>query len=454
MEQQKSKSLMGRRSLLKSLGVGAAFGTFEIMGGRSKVFGQSLHEDRLPSATRATIADTEPLTISKVEGIRFKDNLNFGVRRGRAGFCWVRITTNAGITGIGETYPGIDGALGSLKDITRRFLMGKDPRDIDMIWRDIYQYQSMRNAGGSDMRILSAIDMALLDILGKSSGLPLYRLLGGKSRSRVKVYNTIMGEETLEGMRMGQDTEKIVKFLLDRGITGMKIYPFNQFSFMEKGRNAGGQFISSEDLDKGVTWFKQIREAAGNKMEILLDAGGRWNLTSSQRILKACEPYNVIHFEDIQIPSNAQQAYSVLASETSIPIAHSETMATRYELKDFLQERALDILSFDLCWCGGPTEGKKMADMADGYNIPTSPHTAGGPLLWVCSMHLCTAVPNFLYAESHYNSYTQRYPYFINNVPLPQDGYVTPPEAPGLGVEIRPELFKSGDAIVETVAQA
>jgi L-alanine-DL-glutamate epimerase-like enolase superfamily enzyme len=262
-----------------------------------------------------------------------------------------------------------------------------------------------------------------------------------------------MGGETLEGMRMGQDTGKIVRFLLDRGITGMKIYPFNEFSFMEKGLNAGGQFISSEDLDKGVTWLRQIREAAGNKMEILLDAGGRWNLTSAQRILKAIEPYNVIHFEDIQLPTNAQQAYSILAAETSIPIAHSETMATRYELKDFLQERALDILSFDLCWCGGPSEGKKMADMADAYNIPTSPHTAGGPLLWVASMHLCTAVANFCYAESHYNSYTDRYPYFINNVPLPVEGYVTAPEAPGLGVEIRNELFKNGDAIVELMAQ-
>jgi galactonate dehydratase len=453
MEQQKNKSSIDRRSVLKSLGLGAAWGTLGMLGAESKAFGQHYNDGRLPSESRATISDTESLTITKVEGIRFKDNLNFGVRSGRAGFCWVRITTNAGIIGTGETYPGINGELGNLRDISSRFLMGKDPRDIDVIWRNIYQYQSMRNAGGSDMRMLSAIDMALLDILGKSSGLPLYRLLGGKTRSRVKVYNTVMGGESLEGMRMGQDTENIVKFLLDRGITGMKIYPFNEFSFMEKGADAGGQFISSEDLDKGVTWLKQIRETAGNKMEILIDAGGRWNLPSSQRILKAIEPYNVIHFEDIQIPSNAQQAYAVLAAESSVPIAHSETMATRYELKDFLQERALDILSYDLCWCGGPSEGKKMSDMADAYNIPTSPHTAGGPLLWVSSIHVCTALANFLYTESHYNSYTQRYPYFLNNLPVPVGGYVTAPEAPGLGVEIRPELFKSGDAIVETMAK-
>ena len=198
--------------------------------------------------------------------------------------------------------------------------------------------------------------MAQLDILGQSTGVPLYRLLGGKTRNKVKVYNTTTDYWAIDNMKMGQDTEKIVKFLLDRGITGMKIYPFNEFSFMEKGRNEGGQFISSEDLEKGLYWLKQIRETAGNKMEILIDAGGRWNLTSSQRILKAIEPYNVIHFEDIQIPSNAQQAYAVLAAESSVPIAHSETIATRYEVKDFLQAKAMDILMYDLCWCGGPGE--------------------------------------------------------------------------------------------------
>jgi L-alanine-DL-glutamate epimerase-like enolase superfamily enzyme len=237
-----------------------------------------------------------------------------------AEFCWVRLHTDSGIIGTGETYPNINGELGALKDMATRFLLGKDPRDIDGIWQSIYQYSSMRNAGGSDMRILSAINMAQLDILGKSTETPLYRLLGGKTRPKVKVYNTYIDGWLIDDMKMGPDTAKIVKFLLDRGITGMKIYPFNEFSFMEGGRNAGGQFISSADLEKGLTWLKQIRETAGNKMEILIDAGGRWNLTSSQRILKAIEPYNVIHFEDIQIPSNAQQAYAVLVAESSVPM--------------------------------------------------------------------------------------------------------------------------------------
>jgi len=453
MLEDKKQDLINRRQLLKQAGLASGLGLTALLGASQNLNASSENISELYNPN----LQTKSMKITKVEGIRFTDKVNVGGGSGgsgRAEFCWVRIHTDAGIIGMGETYPGINGELGALKDLSRRFLLGKDPRDIDGIWQSIYQYMSMRNAGGSDMRILSAINMAQLDILGKSTGLPMYQLLGGKTRPKVKVYNTTTDYWAINDMKMGQDTEKIVKFLLDRGITGMKIYPFNEFSFMEKGGITGhGQYISSEDLEKGLTWVKQIRAAAGNKMEILLDAGGRWNLTSSQRILKALEPYNVIHFEDIQIPTNAHQAYSILAAESSIPIAHSETIATRYEIIDFLKAKAMDILMYDLCWCGGPSEGKKMSDLADAYNIPTSPHTAGGPLLWLASIHLCTAVPNFCYMESNYWKYTHQFPHFLKEVPVPVNGYVSPPEKPGLGAEINPELFTNGEAIVETIVE-
>lgn len=436
MEQTKNS----RRLLLKGLGLGAITGSFDVT---------AAQED---SGTGfKTNYDNKPMTITKVEGIRFSDKVDVGGGSGGSGrteFCWVRIHTDAGIVGIGETYPGINGELGALKDLAKRFLLGKDPRDIDGIWQSIYQYMSMRGAGGSDMRILSAINMAQLDILGKSLGLPLYRLLGGKTRDKVKVYNTTTDYWAINEMKMGRDTEKIVKFLLDRNITMMKIYPFTDGPERERGH-----FISSVDLNNCLTWLKQIREVAGNKMEILIDCSGEFDLTGAQRIFKAIEPYNIIHMEDILIPSNAQLSYKILSAETSVPIAHSETIATRYEVKDFLQKRSMDILMYDLCWCGGVSEAKRMSDMADAYNIPTSPHTCGGPLLWLASIHMCTAVPNFCYMESNYWKYTHQYPYYISTVPVPENGYVKPTETPGLGAEVRPELFTRGDAIVETVAE-
>jgi L-alanine-DL-glutamate epimerase-like enolase superfamily enzyme len=384
------------------------------------------------------------MKITKVESIHFNQNLKIGGGSGGSGtteFCWIRIHTNTGIVGYGETYPSINGELGSLKDLAEEYLIGEDPRDIEKILKGIYKYQAMRNAGGSEMHMMSAIDMALLDILGKSTGLPVYRLIGGKTRSKVKVYNTVTDYWAINNTKMGPDTEKIVTFLLDKGITAMKIYPF---------RSEGG-FISSVGIDNGIEWLRQIEKVAGKKMEILIDGWGGYDLPGAQRILKACEPFNVIHAEDILLPDSAQ-SYSVLAKETSIPIAHSETMATRYQLKDFLEARAMDILMFDICWCGGISEAKKMCDMADAYHIPASPHTCGGPLLYVSSAHLCTAVQNFSYMESNYWKYTHQFPHFIKNTPIPVNGFITPPDAPGLGVEINEELFKNGDAIVETVA--
>jgi L-alanine-DL-glutamate epimerase-like enolase superfamily enzyme len=442
MKKEKPVLIATRRSLLKALGVAAASTALGIWSKTSDAQYRNNNKKKLPNKFHD---NSESLIITKVESIRFSDKINIGGGSGgdgKAEFCWVRITTNTGIIGMGETYPSIEGELGALKDIAATYLIGKDPRDIDKIWKELYKYQSMRNAGGSEMQILSAIDMALLDILGKSTGLPLYRLLGGKTRSKMKVYNTTTDYWAINNMRMGADTEKIVKFLLDRGITAMKIYPFE----------TENEFISTEEIERGVGWLRQIDKTAGKKMEILVDNWGFADVPSAQRIIKACESFNVIHIEDALLP-NSPQSYAKLASQTTIPIAHSETLATRYELRDFLEAKALGVLMFDLSWCGGITEAKKMCDMADAYHIPGSPHTCGGPLLWVASTHLTTAIPNFCYIESNYWKYTHQYPYFINNVPVPVDGYVSAPEGPGLGVEVRPELFKNGDAIVETVAK-
>ncbi|MEP7110209.1 MAG: enolase C-terminal domain-like protein, partial [Ferruginibacter sp.] len=356
MLQKNKNSFINRRSLLKGIGLGAATGALGLLGGTNV-----LAQTQIQMREAQKVNDNDPVKITKIESVRFSDKIDVGGGSGGDGgaeFYWVRLHTNTGIIGTGETYPFSNGDLGALKDYTR-LLIGQDPRDIDGIWKKIYHDMSMRNAGGADMRILSAINMAQMDILGKITGVPLYRLLGGKTRPKVKVYNTVTDYWSINNTKMGPDTEKIVKFLLDRGINGMKIYPFS----------SKDEIITSEELDRCVLWLKQIRDTAGNKMEILIDCWGRYDLTSSQRILKAIEPYNIIHIEDLMVPSNAQHAYSILAAESSVPIAHSETIATRYEIKDFLETKAMDILMYDLCWCGGISEAKKMSDMADAFQV-------------------------------------------------------------------------------------
>jgi len=390
------------------------------------------------------IDNLDAMRITQIDAVTFGDGIQIGGGSGGsdgAEFCWVRLHTDKGIIGTGETYPFSNGEIGTLKDYTRR-LIGKDPRDIDGIWKAFYHDMAMRNAGGADMRILSAINMAQLDILGQASGLPLYRLLGGKTRPEVKVYNTTTDYWAINNMKMGKDTKEIVNFLLERGIKCMKIYPFH----------AAGSYISAAEIERGLGWIRQIRETAGDEMDICVDCWGRFDLPGAQRIARALEPFNILYLEDVMLMNNAK-SYAALANETSVPICMSETLATRYEYREFLELKACDVIMYDLTWCGGISEAKKISDMADAYFIPTSPHTCGGPLLWFASIHMTTALPNFLIMESNYWKYTHQYPYFINNVPVPENGFVTAPEAPGLGIEIRPEIFKNGDAIVETVAR-
>jgi L-alanine-DL-glutamate epimerase-like enolase superfamily enzyme len=131
----------------------------------------------------------------------------------------------------------------------------------------------------------------------------------------------------------------------------------------------------------------------------------------------------------------------------------SERLSTRYQFREVLDRKAASIVMYDVTWCGGISEAKKISDLADSYYIPTAPHTCGGPLLWFSSIHTATAVKNLWIMESCYHFYNFQYPYFIKNVPVPQDGYVTAPEGPGLGVEFRTEPFERGDAIVETIAE-
>lgn len=396
----------------------------------------------LPTQSLKAIQQTSPLKITRIDNVRFSDRIRIGGGSGGsdgAEFCWIRLHTDQGFIGTGETYPFSNGELGTLKDYTQQ-LLGKDPRDIDGIWKAIYHKMAMRNAGGADMRMLSAINMAQMDILGQAAGLPLYRLLGGKSRSQVKVYNTTTDYWAINETKMGRDTVAIVNFLLERGIRGMKIYPFR----------SSGPYITRNEIEHGLDWIRQIRDTAGDQMDICVDCWGRFDLPSAQRIAKALEPFDILYMEDVMLMNNAQ-SYAAFSAETSVPICMSETLATRYEYREFFETKACDVVMFDLSWCGGITEAKKIADMADTYFIPVSPHTCGGPLLWFSSIHLCTAVPNLLIMESNYWKYTHQYPYFISNTPVPEQGHVIPPETPGLGAQIRSELFENGDTIVETI---
>ena len=402
----------------------------------------------VPSATVAAINSLEPMKVTKIEAVRFRKGLLIDGQP--PAWMWVRLYTNTGIVGVGETYPYTDGQIGTLRDLVaneRTSILGSDPRDIDRMWYAIYDRTAFNVIGGAEMRILSAINIAQWDILGKSLGAPVYRLLGGRSQQKVRVYNTYTRGWTINNWQIDTDMEKICTFLRGRGIKAVKIYPFDPV-----GHRNEGNYISPVEIDKALEPIKVIRDKFGDDMEIAIDVNAQWNLNAALRIAHALEPYKIMFLEDALYQGN-MEAYSILTRETSVPITVSERLATRYQFREVLDKKAANIVMFDVTWCGGISEAKKIADLADAYYTPVAPHTCGGPLLWFSSIHTATAVKNLWIMESCYHFYNYQYPYFIKNVPVPQDGYVTAPEGPGLGVEFRTEPFERGDAIVETITE-
>jgi L-alanine-DL-glutamate epimerase-like enolase superfamily enzyme len=395
---------------------------------------------------RAAAASAGPMKITKIEAVRFRPELRMqGVS---PNWTWVRLHTDSGIVGIGESYPNHIANVGALRQLAP-MVLGKDPTQIERLWQDLFYRISYQPWGGAETRMLTAINIAQWDILGKAAGLPLYKLLGGKAQEKLLVYNTMNGW-TINGMREHDYPEKITEFLLARGIKAIKLYPYDRGPVNAFAKH-GGTFISQADLKNSLDPIQRIRKVAGDEMEIALDLSSKWNLPCTLQIAHSLEPYGITYLEDPMLPDNLE-AYATLARETSIPVCISERLATRFRFREMFEARAVDVVMYDVTWCGGISEAKKISDMADTYKIPTSPHTGGGPILWFASTHVASTLTNFYIMESVYHLYNDLYPHFIKNVPTPVNGYVIPPEAPGLGLELRDEPFRNGDAVVETIA--
>lgn len=400
----------------------------------------------MPRQAASAAKAVGPMKITRVDAVDFRRDIR--VQGVSPNWTWVRLHTDAGIVGYGESYPNHTANIGALKTLAP-LVLGKDPTRIDRLWQDLFYRISYQPWGGAETRMLTAINIAQWDILGKAAGLPLYKLLGGKAQEKLLVYNTMNGW-TINGMREHDYPEKITEFLLGRGIKAIKLYPYDRGPVNAFARH-GGTFISQAELKKSLDPIQRIRKAAGDEMEIALDLSSKWNLPCSLQIAHSLEPYGIMYLEDPMLPDNLQ-AYATLARETSIPVCISERLATRFRFREMFEAHAVDVVMYDVTWCGGISEAKKISDMADTYKIPTSPHTGGGPILWYASIHTATSLTNFYIMESVYHLYNDLYPRFLNNVPVPVKGYVTAPDAPGLGLEVREDMFRNGDAQVETIA--
>ena len=333
-------------------------------------------------------------------------------------------------------------------------LIGRDPRAIDRIAKDLVGYIGFRSSG-VEMRGNSALDIALWDILGKLTGQPIAQLLGGFSRPSIRTYNTCAGPiymrsnkgQRLENYGIGQPAERyddlngfleraddLAEDLLAEGITAMKIWPFDA-----PAAATDGIHISADDLRTALQPLEKIRKRVGERMDIMVEFHSLWQLLPAMRIARALEPYGTFWHED-PIKMDSLGSLARYAEAASAPICASETLATRWGFRDLLETGAAGVIMLDLSWCGGISEARKIASMAEAWHLPVAPHDCTGPVVLAASTHLSLNAPNALVQESVRAYYRTWYRDLVTQVPPVDHGFITVPPGPGLGLELAPDL--------------
>jgi len=385
------------------------------------------------------------MKISALETIRVQEFPNI---------LWVKIHTDEGLVGLGETFFGAQTVEAYIHEEVAPKLIGRDPLAIDLISKDLTGYLGFRSTG-AEMRGNSAVDIGLWDLFGKATNLPIAQLLGGFSRREIRTYNTCAGNTYMRhgtgqqtgnygigGPRRDYDdlngflerADELAEDLLSEGITAMKIWPFDIAA--EKSR---GQYISSADLKKALEPFEKIRSQVGDKIDIMVEFHSMWQLTPAIQIARALEPYNTFWHED-PIKMDSLSSLKRYAAASRAPLCASETLATRWAFRDLMETDSAGVVMLDLSWCGGISEAKKIATMAEAWHLPVAPHDCTGPVVLAASTHLSLNAPNALVQESVRAYYRTWYADLTTQLPAVSDGMITIPPGPGHGVELAEDL--------------
>ncbi|MBN8592058.1 MAG: mandelate racemase/muconate lactonizing enzyme family protein [Anaerolineae bacterium] len=352
----------------------------------------------------------------------------------------VRVHTDSGLIGLGETVDKIPGSKGALHGTIAPLVLGQDPLDIEGVWRFVMDNIMYHGYAGAETRALSALEVALWDLMGKHYNAPLYHLLGGKTRERIPTYNTCIGFGPVQDYAAWHDDAgALAKSLLADGVKAMKIWPFDQFS-----EGSFGQYISLADVERGLRPIQQIRDAVGTEMEIGIECHFRWNRVSIERIARALEPYHILFMEDV-LPAVHLDEIKSIAASINIPVIGSELLMTRWQLRDWLVKGVSQIVMTDPVWNGGIAETRKIAAMAEAFGVPLVLHNVAGPICHAACMHLGAHIPNLFYVESVRAFYQTYFPILSGWKPTVSDGHLDIPQGPGLGVELLPEMLERAD---------
>lgn len=395
------------------------------------------------------------MKITAVETVQVPDYSNL---------VWVLVETDEGITGLGETFRNPEASAAYIHETCAPYLLGKDPRDIER-----HAYALVNEVGNKfsgypsrsiEMRGNSAVDLALWDIFGKAMGQPVWRLLGGLCRDRIRVYNTCASADYNNVVRAGYNSKllehgsvegrdfsqfedleaqmaapaELTRSLLDEGITGMKVWPFDGFAVQ-----SGGHDLSLSDLKAGVAIIEKIRAEAGDAMDIMMEYHALWRLPQICQIARALDDLDIYWHED-PVPMYRFDDLERFKQVTTTRVCGSENLGTKTWYAEAFQRGAIDVVHFDLCWIGGLTEGRKIAALAETFERPIAPHDCVGPVTFAASTHLVLSQPNALIQETVRAFYNGYYKDTVTEGPRIEDGFLYPMEGPGLGTELLPDL--------------
>lgn len=352
--------------------------------------------------------------------MKITDIKTFAVDCFRTNWVFVKVYTDEGIDGVGEaTLEYKEKALIGAVEHIKEYLMGKDPRNIEDHWHKIYRDAYWRG-GAVLMSALSAVECALWDILGKSLGVPVYQLLGGRANDKVRIY--VNG--WFSGAREPEEFAAKAKEAVKRGVTAMKWDPFGK-SYLQ---------ISNADLDKALRCVGAVREAVGNRVDLLIEGHGRFDIPNAVKIARELEQFNPMLFEE-PVPPDNLDALKQVKDKSPVAISAGERLYTRWDYRKMFDLAAADYIQPDISHAGGIMELKKIAAEAECRYIAFAPHNPSGPVANAATLQLAACCPNFTILEIMYSDVEWRKDICNESLEY-EDGYITIPSKPGLGIEI------------------
>ena len=351
----------------------------------------------------------------------------------------VKVTTDTGITGWGECYAstvGPDAMKHVIRDVFDRHMAGDNPENIELMFRRAYSSGFTQRPDLTVMGAFSGLEIACWDILGKDRDRPVYALIGGRMNERIRAYTYLypQPQHSLTDFwtspeQAGESAVEMVR----RGFTAVKFDPAGPYTIR------GGHMPAMSDISMSVAFCKAIREAVGDKADLLFGTHGQFNTAGAIRLGQALEPFSPLWFEEPTPPDMIEDMARV-ARNVRIPVATGERMTTKAEFGAVLRAGAAEILQPALGRAGGIWEMKKVAAMAEVFNAQMAPHLYAGPVEWAANIHLAASIPNLLLLETIDTPFHDQ---LIKGSIRVEDGFVVPPSAPGLGIEVNEDLARA-----------